>query len=154
MAKAGDSYVIELKASHINWGEFRYTNSRGTIKDEGYIPIPKEYAVAFGVYNSNYSLQGMGYNEFNCKTEDGFYSGVVKATGCTSKGDVYAKQFNGKGNLKAFGLWFKKIGAKKGDTIEVRFTSPTDMVIRKVEKGYNAAVEAEIAAAEDQNLKA
>ncbi len=132
MAQAGDNYVIELKASHLNWGQFRYTSSRGEVENEGYIPIPKEYAVKFGIYNSNSPMTGMGFNEFNCTTEDGFYSGVIKATGCTVKGDVYAKQFNGKGNLKAFGLWFKKIGAKKGDHILIHFTSPTDILIKKL----------------------
>ena len=51
MAKAGDSYVVELKQAHLEWGEHRYTNSRGIVYGEGYIAIPAEYAYDFDLRN-------------------------------------------------------------------------------------------------------
>lgn len=40
MAQQGDRYVVDLKEPHLQWGEYRYTDTRETVKDEGYIPIP------------------------------------------------------------------------------------------------------------------
>lgn len=53
MAHAGDSYVITLKLPHLKWGSYRYTNSRGIVYGEGYIPIPSNIAYTFNLYNQN-----------------------------------------------------------------------------------------------------
>ena len=63
MAKAGDFYEITLKQPHLEWGEYRYTDSRGIVYGEGYIPIPANIASANtkGIYNAlnrqGFSLQ-------------------------------------------------------------------------------------------------
>lgn len=134
MAKAGDSYVVTLKKTHIEWGTHRYTGSRNQIYGEGYIPIPSSYAYRFDLLNSN----GTGYrdvlgkNIFNCRSVDGLYQGTLRAQGCREAGDVYAKQFSGDGNLKSLGTWFSQIGAVVGDKIKVCWISPTDIEIELI----------------------
>lgn len=130
MAIAGNSYTIVLRRAHLEWGELRYTGSRDIIYGEGYIPIPAHISRAFDVYNSNSSSVGLGYNIFNCTSADGFFRGQLKAGGCSSGGNIYAKQFHGYGDLKALGTWFAHCGAVEGDCVEVKWTSPTDIVIR------------------------
>lgn len=129
MPKAGDYFVVELKPSHIDWGNYRHTDTRGAIDEEGYIPIPINYARSLGIYNSNYSYTGLGYNLFNCKSADGYFAGVLKAAGSKEAGNIYAKQFEGDGDLKALGRWFKKCSAKVGDKVKVQWVSPTDIII-------------------------
>lgn len=53
MAQQGDRYVVELKEPHLQWGEYRYTDTRETVKDEGYIPIPLNDARRLELVNSN-----------------------------------------------------------------------------------------------------
>ncbi|MGL5677153.1 MAG: hypothetical protein ACRDDX_12105 [Cellulosilyticaceae bacterium] len=132
MATAGDWYRIELKAPHLEWGELRYTRSRDIIYGEGYIPIPADVARDFELYNSNSSCTGLGYNIFNCTSEDGFLEGQLKSGGSSRRRNVYAKQFHGYGNLKALGDWFAHCGAREGDCVEVEWISATDIVIRLV----------------------
>lgn len=129
MAKAGDSFIVELKPSHVAWGTYRHTATRDVIEGEGYIPIPISCARNFGIYNSNHISTGFGYNLFNCSSADGFFSGILKAAGCKEAGDVYAKQFEGNGDLKALGRWFGQCGAKVGDKVKVTWTSATDIII-------------------------
>jgi hypothetical protein len=130
MAVAGNSYVVELKPSHLGWGTVRHTNTRRIIPGEAYIHIPANIARSFGLYNSNNHQTGLGYNVFNCVSTDGFFSGELKSAGNYRKGAVYAKQFQGKGDLKALGRWFTHINAQVGDHVEVTWTSPTDITIR------------------------
>lgn len=134
MAQKGNSYTIVLKQPHLEWGVHRYTNSRGTVYGEGYIPIPAAYARAFNLLNqngTNYS-DVLGENLFNCVSADGLLAGILRAQGNSGAGDIYAKQFSGDGDLKALGDWFYAVGANVGDRIEVRWTSPTDIVIEKL----------------------
>lgn len=126
MPKAGDCFVVELKDTHVEWGEYRYTSTRDMIPGEGYIPIPRSKAEAFRIYNTN------GSNSlplYNCTSIDGFYQGTLLAQGSSEKGDVYAKQFAEYKNLKGLGRWFSAVGARPGDRVKVFFTSPTSMTI-------------------------
>lgn len=133
MAISGDSYTITLKQAHLNWGTHRYTSSRGIVYGEGYIPIPSQYAHRFNIYNSNYDQQGLGFNIFNCNSYDGFLQDVsLKSGGSSTSGDIYAKQFHGNGNLQTLGAWFARVNAQVGDSVEVTWTSPTDIVIRLI----------------------
>lgn len=132
MPIAGNFYIVKLKKAHLEWGTHRYTGSRGLVYGEGYIHLPKDYAELFKVYNSNYSITGLGYNIFNCVSADGFFSGEVKAAGCRKAGEIYAKQFEGHGNLKALGQWYAYCNAQVGDHVEVKWTSPYNIVIRYI----------------------
>lgn len=131
MAKAGDSYVVTLKKTHLNWGTHRYTGTRGDVLGEGYIPIPISEAHRIGLFNSNgtYGADEMGKNIFRYSSDDGFVKGILRAQGCNSAGEIYAKQFSEDGDLKAIGSWFVHIGAIEGTKIKVSWTSPTDVVL-------------------------
>ena len=132
MPKAGDHFIVELKPSHVDWGNYRYTDTREPIDGEGYIPIPLSQARSLGIYNSNHSHTGLGYNLFNCTSADGYFAGVLKAAGSREAGDIYAKQFEGNGDLKALGRWFSRCSAKIGDRVKVLWTSPTDIIIELI----------------------
>ena len=112
MARAGDHYTVELKASHLDWGGYRHSQTRNTIRGEGYVPIPKSAAVKYNI------LIGSTYTAV---FEDGFPTFRVRAAGNSKAGDKYAKQFQGDGDLKAFGKWFMDMNAKIGDYVVVTF---------------------------------
>ena len=133
MARAGDTYTITLKKSHVKWGDFRYTHSRGTVYGEGYIPIPAKCARAFNLRNQNgVVVDTLGLNLFNCRSKDGFFDDVVRTQGCSKAGYVHAKQFASDGNLKGLGDWFVHVGAAVGDRVKVTWVSSTDIVIEKL----------------------
>ncbi|MDU2166722.1 MAG: hypothetical protein E7E24_00595 [Clostridium perfringens] len=75
MPVRGDSFTVSLGETHLNWGTHRYTNTRGIIYGEGYIPIPRGIARRIGIYNSNYTngQDILGVNIFNCTSADGFF---------------------------------------------------------------------------------
>lgn len=133
MAQAGDSYVVELKQAHLEWGEHRYTNSRGIVYGEGYIPIRAEDAYRFNIQNQNGTgyRDIMGVNLFNCESSDGLFRGVLRAQGNQSNAR-FAKQFAGDNNLKAIGLWYSQIDAQVGDRVKVTWLSPTDIKIERL----------------------
>lgn len=133
MAKCG-TYRVELNKAHLEWGTHRYTNSRGRVYGEGYIPIPLDQARKLNIFNGNGTggADILGENLFNCVSDDGKFSGVLRAQGDVRKGDPYAKQFAGNNNLKAIGKWYADIDAEVGDVIEVSVISETDIVIRKL----------------------
>lgn len=134
MAKAGDSYIVKMSKTHLEWGSYRFTNSRGIIYGEGYIPIPAKYARQYCLYNNNKTNKTavLGENIFNFTTADGFLNGQLRSQGCSKKGDIHAKQLSVKGNLKALGNWYDHVNMQVGDKVEVCFTSPTDIIIRKI----------------------
>lgn len=132
MAQAGNSFRIVLGETHLGWGNHRYTNSRDIIYGEGYIPIPAKFARKYNIFNSNNFNTGLGYNLFNAASSDGIFQGLLKSSGCSKKGYRYAKNLHGCGNLKALGYWFSKINAVPGDLIEVRWTSPTDIILTRI----------------------
>ena len=127
------SYELTLKPSHLEWGTYRYTNSRGIVYGEGYIPIPSDVAYSNNIYNQNGTggKDILGENIFYCTSADGLYQGLLRAQGNQSD-TKYAKQFSGDKNLKAIGHWFYQIGASVGDKIRVTWTSPTEIVIEKL----------------------
>lgn len=134
MAHAGDFYRVTLKRTHYDWGMYRTTETRDPIAGEGYIPIPKEYAEHFHLLNSNGTnkMDVLGQNLFYYRTADGFRHGILRAQGCHSAGDIYAKQFSENGDLKAIGAWFAYIGAVEGTRIEVKWESEDSVVISRV----------------------
>lgn len=77
MAQQGDRYVVELKEPHLQWGEYRYTDTRETVKDEGYIPIPLNDARRLELVNSNATggKDILGKNLFRYTTCDGYCKG-------------------------------------------------------------------------------
>lgn len=131
MAVTGDSYIVELKRAHLEWGTHRYTGTRNEIYGEGYLHLPRQYAERFEIYNSNYTGGDdiLGINIFNCRSVDGLFEGVIKAQGCSGSGDIYAKQFSVNGDLRALGDWYGAVGAEIGDRVRVTWTSPTDIEI-------------------------
>ena len=130
MPQQGDAYTISLINSHLNWGTYRNTHTRNRIYGESYIPIPRKIATSFGIYNSNYNPDlELGVTLFRCVSSDGKFNGFLKASGSLAAGDVYAKQFQGLGDLKALGSWFSAVNAQVGDKIKIEWTSSTDIVI-------------------------
>lgn len=130
MPITGNTFIATLKKTHLGWGTLRYTKTRAIIKNEGYIPIPANYARAFNLTNLHNKKQS---NVYKFNTSDGFLTNSeLKATGNSKKGDVYAKNLHGNGDLKLLGTWFKHIGAKIGDQIEVKFISSTEILLTKI----------------------
>ena len=115
MPRAGDSYVIRLKQAHLDWGGYRYTNTRDRIPGEAYIPIPKKYAEKYDIEIGSI---------YRASFADGFSSFKARAAGNSVAGGVLAKQFQGDGDLKAFGRWYASRGAEVGDEVKVTFTGP------------------------------
>ena len=136
MADRGNSNEVKVRDAHLGWGTHRHTNSRERRPGEAYIKIPTEYARRFQLLNQNGTNHQdiLGKNLFNCTSKDGSYLGQLKAQGCNFGGDIYAKQFSEKGNLKALGTWYEEVGASAGDTIQVTFTSDTDICIELIKK--------------------
>lgn len=132
MPHAGDSFIVELSDTHLDWGNYRHTHSRNRIVGEAYIPIPSEYARMFKIYNSNYGSSGLGVNEFNAWTVSGDYLGVVKTSGSKKAGDVYAKNLHGSGDLKSLGNWFYRVSMRPGDKVKVKWTTPKDIILEKL----------------------
>lgn len=130
MATSGDRFITTLKRAHLEWGSFRHTNSRGIIYGEGYLQIPAKEARRLNITNSN--LVG-GNNVYICSSIDGYLNNItLKSTGCNKAGDIYAKQFNGNGNLKLIGNWFRHINARVGDQIEILWITSNKIQIRKL----------------------
>lgn len=130
MPNAGDSYTVPVTHSQIEWGKYRNPTSRDVIEGEGYIAIPRRYAVAYGLYNSNSSQTGLGYNEFVVSSSDGFINNeILLAQGCSKAGDPYAKNFSVKKNLKRIGGWLARNNATIANKIRVTFISPTEVFL-------------------------
>jgi hypothetical protein len=130
MPKTGDYYIATLKKTHVRWGTYRHTNSRARIGNEGYLPIPSNFAVSFNITNLHNSKQS---NVYNFSTSDGFIKNKeLKASGNHKRGDKFAKNLHGNGDLKLLGTWFMAINAQIGDCIKVEFLSPTEILLTKV----------------------
>lgn len=130
MAIARNNYTKQLKPSHLGWGNHRYTNTRNIIYGEGYIPLPKPYAKTFSIFNSNNSTTGLGYNLFRASSVDGFLNNVpLLAQGCSTAGDIYAKQFSVQGDLRMVGAWYASQNATTNNSVKVTWTSPTDILL-------------------------
>lgn len=130
MAHTNDSYTIQLRPSHLGWGNYRYTNSRDIIYGEGYIPLPRRYAIDFDVFNSNNDDTGLGFNLFYATSLDGFLNNVpLLAQGSSTAGDIYAKQFSVQGNLQVIGSWYSDQHATTNNSVRVTWTSPTNILL-------------------------
>jgi hypothetical protein len=126
MPNTGDSYTVTIRKSHLKWGTYRYSNTRDPIYGEGYIRIPLKDARTFGIFNSN---NASANTQFNCKSVDGYFNGVLLAQGSNKAGAIYAKQFAEQGNLKGIGNWYAYTKAKVDDQVRVTWISPTDIII-------------------------
>ena len=130
MAQAGDTYTVILKEAHLDWGEYRNPTNREPVSGEGYIPIPKKYAVKYNIFNSNSLKTGLGYNLFYASSVDGYLQNVeLLAQGCSEAGDIYAKQFSVKNDLKAIGQWYRSCGATTSNSIKVTWISPNKILL-------------------------
>lgn len=134
MTKRGDSYTVTLKKAHLNWGTHRHTSSRDSIDGEAYIPIPRDIAIKFNILNSNGTggKDVLGENVFEFEVEGGSIHGNLKSQGCHAAGDIYAKQFSRRGDLKAIGDWFDYIKASEGTVIKIEWISPTKVMLSKI----------------------
>lgn len=120
MAHAGQSYVVVLKKAHLDWGEHRHTNTRDRIEGESYIQIPSSIANEFNIRRGD---------TYDCISSDGLLNTVLRAAGSQSDG-IHAKQFESDGNLKILGSWLHNdCHAQVGDSIEVRWVSPDDIML-------------------------
>ncbi|WP_348824774.1 hypothetical protein [Flavobacterium aestuarii] len=129
MPNPGDFFVTILKQAHLQWGEYRHTNSRGIQIGEAYLQIPSKIAYDFEITNNNSDARSA---EYGFSTSDGFITnGKLLASGNQYKPE-YAKQFEGSGNLKLLGDWFSDIDAQIDDQIEIRFISPTEILLTKL----------------------
>ena len=115
MPTTGNHYTVTLKEAHIDWGRHRYTNTRDRIPEEGYVKIPIEFARMYGIHNGDL---------YTATFTDDYPSFTARAAGTSTHGDIYAKQFQGDGDLKAFGRWYAHCNAEVGDTVKVTFTAP------------------------------
>ncbi|WP_035765079.1 hypothetical protein [Butyrivibrio sp. NC2002] len=129
MANTGDNYTIELKEAQLDWGGYRNTNTRDYIPGEAYLPIPRQIAQKYDIVNSNATDRKdiYGKNLFRFHTDDNFLEGTLKAQGCNKAGDIYAKQFSVKGNLKPLGTWYDHIQATTGTRIHVKWIAPDEI---------------------------
>lgn len=133
MARSGDSYIVSCGSAHRDWGIFRNPTNRSKIQDEGYIQIPKDYAREYEIYNSNYAHSGFGYNMFYASSADGYLNNeILLAQGCSGKGDIYAKQFSVKGNLKVIGKWYKACGADADSRVRVTWMDETHILLELI----------------------
>lgn len=136
MANSNYTYQVELKESHLSWGDTRYTGSRTLRAGEAYIKNPSKVAYAQDLLNLN-GTNGqdiMGKNLFSCTSADGFFSspGVILRAQGNQADDSYAKQFSVDNNLQTIGDWYAFVNAKVGDVIEVTWITPTHIEIRKI----------------------
>lgn len=130
MPNTNDSFITTLRRAHLEWGSHRRTGSRNITYGEGYLQIPIAVARRLNITNSN---QIGGNIEYDCSSSDGYLRNVVLiAAGSTRAGDIYAKQFESKGNLKILGNWFNNVNAIIGDRVEIRWISPTRIIITKL----------------------
>ena len=134
MPRAGDSYIVTLRESHLAWGTYRHTTTRTPRRGEAYLPIHIADARRFNIYNSNYTggMDVLGQNIFHCTSYDGFLDVDMKSQGAVREGEIYAKQFSVNNDLTAIGAWYRHVGAQPGDQVEVCWTSPVDMTIRLI----------------------
>ena len=127
MPVAGDSYIVEVKPSHIDWGKYRNPTNREPIDGESYVKIPSEYAKKFKIKRGD---------RFVARFSNGYPSMEIKASGngpCEA-GIQYAKQFEGvgAGACKAFTPWYRLCNTRVGDAISVKFISSTEILFTKL----------------------
>lgn len=123
MPSAGDRYVVEVKPSHIDWGEYRNPTNRKPIEGESYVKIPSQYARMYNIRRGDM---------FIAHFANGCPSMRIKASGngpCEN-GIQYAKQFEGVGfgACKAFTSWYKACNVTVGSQVVVEFISSKEVL--------------------------
>ena len=121
MPKSGDSYIVTIHPSHVDWGDkSRNPTNRSKIKDETYVAIPVEYARKYDLFRGS---------TYNASFTNGSPSISIKSAGNGTSDGEYGKQFEGigLGACKAFTPWYTSCGAQVGDRVLVEFTSSTDV---------------------------
>ena len=126
MPKTGDLFITTLQKAHLEWWEHRHTNSRGIVIGEGYLQIPAEVAYEFEITNN---LSAANQAEYDFSTSDDFIVNEKLLAAGNQHKPEYAKQFQGSGNLKLLGNWFNHIDAHIGNQIEIKFISPTEILL-------------------------
>ncbi|VFA41318.1 hypothetical protein [Chryseobacterium indologenes] len=130
MAKTGDSFEVTLKKTHVGWGTYRKTKTRGLVYNEGYFPIPSKIALSLQITNLHNKKQT---NIYKFSTSDGYFKDqYLKASGNTAKGGMYAKNMHGNGDLKLLGAWYNHAGIKAGDKLKIEFTGPFEILLTKI----------------------
>ncbi|WP_407485515.1 phospholipase D-like domain-containing protein [Elizabethkingia miricola] len=130
MPNTGDTFSVPLKKTHLGWGTYRKTNTRRRISNEGYLPIPIKFARLFNITNMHNKKQS---NVYKVSTSDGFLNDKeLKASGNRKKGDMYAKNLHGNGDLKLLGTWFNHLRLQVGDVIKIEFVNPSEILLTKV----------------------
>jgi len=123
MPSAGDRYIVTVKPSHIDWGEYRNPTNREPIKGESYVKIPSRYARMYNIRRGD---------KFIAHFTNGCPSMRIKASGNGPyvNGIQYAKQFEGVGvgACKAFTQWYQSCKVSVGDKVSVEFISSTEIV--------------------------
>ena len=133
MARTGKSYPVILKETYINWGEFRYTDSRAKRSLEGYLPIPAWFAKENDILNGNgVTCDTIGMNLFYVVDEFENELGIVKTQGCSRAGEIYAKQFAISGDLTGLGKWFVDKNLNVGDEIIVKWITEDTIQLTKL----------------------
>jgi hypothetical protein len=129
MPNTGDSFITTLLQAHLEWGEHRHTNSRGIVIGEGYLQIPADVAYDFEITNNHSAIRSA---EYDFSTSDDYIVNEKLLAAGNQHRVEYAKQFQGSGNLKLLGNWFNHIDAQIGDQIEIRFISPTEILLTRI----------------------
>lgn len=127
MPAKGDSYIVKVKPSHIDWGEYRNPTNRSFIKGESYVKIPSRYAREYDIRRGDV---------FTAHFTNECPNMTIKASGNGpyENGIQYAKQFEGVGYgaCKAFTPWYKTSDIVVGDRIGVEFISKDDVLFYKI----------------------
>lgn len=122
MPSAGDRYVVTVKPSHIDWGEYRNPTNREPIKGESYVKIPSRYARMYNIRRGDI---------FTARFTNGCPCMKIKASGNGPfENEIqYAKQFEGvgAGACKAFTPWYQSCNVSVGDRVSVEFISATEV---------------------------
>ncbi len=126
MANVG-SYRVEVKDSHIDWGEYRNPTNRNPIPGESYVKIPSSAARRLDIRRGDVftALFTNGNAPFQIK---------ASGNGPYENGIQYAKQFEGigPGACRAFTPWYQANNTSVGDEVLVEIISPNEIRFSKL----------------------
>lgn len=129
MPNKNDFYEVEIRPSHLKWGEFRNHKNRVIVYGESYVKIPSEIAREFNI------IRGSIFRAYFTNSVESF---EIKASGNGPiENDVQlAKQFEGVGSgaCKAFTPWYKSNDAEVGDIVKVTFLSSSEILFEIIKK--------------------
>ena len=136
MAQAGDSIISVLTQASLQWGTYRRHATREPRLGECYLPIRKDDAMQYRIYNSNINpvdmntgrhIDMMGVNVFNVTATDGRLHGQVKMQGNSRRGDVHAKNMSGLDDLRALHGWLDLHHARIGSRVRITWRTQEDI---------------------------